>query len=90
MALLGGGCHMHMIVQEGEASISLVFPIQAPDENLRTSTLSSVVGRVKIYYRDFELVLIEARDGALEIMPAAVGAITWLSKDRRYQLKPGA
>ena len=79
---------MHFIVQEGEASVSLVTAIQAPDENLRTSTVSSVVGAVKVYYRDFEVVLVEAREGALEITPAAVGAISWLRKDRRYQLKP--
>jgi hypothetical protein len=81
---------MHMIVQEGEASVSLVTPIQAPDESLRTTTAQSVVGLVKVYYRDFEVVLVEAREGALEITPAAIGAITWLRKDRRYQLKPGS
>jgi hypothetical protein len=81
---------MHMIVQEGEASVSLVAPIQAPDESLRTTTAHSVVGHVKVYYRDFEVVLVEAREGALEIMPAAIGAITWLKKDRRYQLKSGS
>lgn len=79
-----------MIVQEGEASISLVTPIQAPDESLRTTTANSVVGPVKVYYCDFKVVLVEAREGALEIMPAAIGAITWLRKDRRYQLKPGS
>ncbi len=81
---------MQIIVQEGEASVSLVTPIQAPDESLRTTTVHSVVGPVKVYYRDFEVVLVEAREGALEIMPAAIGAITWLKKDRRYQLKPGS
>jgi len=81
---------MNIIVQEGEASISLVTPIQAPDESLRTTSATSVVGPVKVYYRDFEVVLVAAREGALEIMPAAIGAISWLRKDRRYQLKPGS
>ena len=80
---------MHIIVQEGEASISLLAPIQAPDENLRTTSLQTVVGPVKVYYRDFEVVRVEAREGTLEILPAAIGAISWLRKDRRYQLKPG-
>jgi hypothetical protein len=80
---------MHIIVQEGEASISLLTPIQAPDENLRTTSLQTVVGPVKVYYRDFEVVRVEAREGTLEILPAAIGAISWLRKDRRYQLKPG-
>jgi len=80
---------MHIVVQEGEAAVSLTTPIQAPDENLRTTTAHSVAGQIKAYYRDFELVRIEARDGALEIMPAAIGAIAWLKKDRRYQLKQG-
>ncbi len=81
---------MHVVVQEGEASVSLVTPIQAPDDNLRTTTTSSIIGPVKVYYRDFEIVLIEARDGALEIAPAAIGAINWLRRDRRYQLKSGS
>jgi hypothetical protein len=45
---------------------------------------------VKVFYRDYEIVRIEAREGAMEIMPAAIGAITWLKKERRYQLKPGS
>ncbi|MBC7293922.1 MAG: hypothetical protein H5T84_07480, partial [Thermoleophilia bacterium] len=65
---------MHIIVQEGEASISLLAPIQAPDENLRTTSLQTVVGPVKVYYRDFEVVRVEAREGTLEILPAAIGA----------------
>jgi hypothetical protein len=80
---------MQIIVQEGEASVSLVTPIQAPDENLRTTSTQSVLGPVKVYYRDFEVVKVEARDGALEITAAAVGAINWIKKDRCYQLKPG-
>jgi hypothetical protein len=42
-----------------------------------------------VFYRDFEVIRVEARDGALEITPAAVASITWLRKDRRYQLKLG-
>jgi hypothetical protein len=80
---------MQMIVQEGDASISLVTPIQAPDENLRTTEVSTVVGPIKVYYRDFEVIRIDAREGALEIMPAAIAAITWTRKDRCYQLKSG-
>ena len=81
---------MQIVVQEGEASVSLMAPVQAPDESLRTTTVQSVVGPVKVFYRDFEIVRIEAREGAMEIMPAAIGAITWLKKERRYQLKPGS
>jgi hypothetical protein len=81
---------MHIVVQEGEASVSLMVPVQAPDESLRTTTVQSVVGPVKVFYRDFEVVRIEARGGAMEIMPAAIGAITCLNKERRYQLKPGS
>ncbi len=80
---------MHIIVQEGEASISLVTPVQAPDDSLRTTTITNLVGPVKVYYRDFEVVHVEARDGALELLPNAVGAISWLQKGRRYQLKHG-
>lgn len=81
---------MQIVVQEGRALISLITPIQAPDENLRTTTVQSVSGAVKVYYRDHEVILIEARDGALEIMPASIGAITWVGRDRRYQLKLGS
>ena len=80
---------MHIIVQEGEASISLVTPVQAPDDSLRTTTITNFVGSVKVYYRDFEVVHVEARDGALELLPNSVGAISWLQKGRRYQLKHG-
>ena len=80
---------MHIVVQEGEASISLVTPIQAPDDSLRTTTITNLVGPVKVYYRDFEIVHVEARDGALELLPNSVGAISWLQKGRRYQLKHG-
>jgi hypothetical protein len=80
---------MNIIVQEGEASISLVTPIQAPDDNLRSTTITHFSGCVKVFYRDFEVVHVEAREGALEILPACVGAISWLEKGRRYQLKQG-
>jgi len=78
---------VQIVVQEGRALISLITPIQAPDENLRTTTVQSVSGPVKVFYRDYEVILVEAREGALEIMPASIGAITWTTKDRRYQLK---
>lgn len=80
---------MQIIVQEGEASVSLVTPIQAPDDSLRTTSVQNLVGPVKVYYRDFEIVRVEAREGALELLPASVGAVTWLRKDRCYQLKSG-
>lgn len=80
---------MQILVQEGEASVSLTTAVQAPDENLRTSSVTIITGPVKVFYRDFEVVRVEARDGALEIMPSALGAISWLRKDRRYQLKLG-
>ncbi|NLE10370.1 MAG: hypothetical protein GX630_02585 [Actinobacteria bacterium] len=80
---------MQIVVQEGEVQISLMQPIQAPDESLRTNTVHSISGPVKVYYRDHEIIRIEARDGNLEILPAAVGGITWISKGRRYQLKVG-
>jgi hypothetical protein len=80
---------MQVVVQEGEASVSLTMVIQAPDDSLRTTSLNILTGPVKVYYRDFEMIRVEARDGALEIMPHAVGSITWLRKDRRYQLKLG-
>lgn len=80
---------MQILVQEGEASVSLTTAVQAPDENLRTSSVTIITGPVKVFYRDFEVVRVEARGGALEIMPSALGAISWLRKDRRYQLKLG-
>ncbi len=80
---------MQVVVQEGEASVSLIIAIQAPDDSLRTNSVTLLTGPVKVYYRDFEMIRLEARDGTLEILPPAVGSITWLRKDRRYQLKLG-
>lgn len=80
---------MQIVVQEGEILVSLVTPIQAPDENLRTMTVQTVTGTAKVFYRDQELIRIEAREGALEILPISIGALTWIRKDRRYQLKVG-
>ncbi len=80
---------MQIIVQEGEILVSLVTAIQAPDENLRTMTVQSVTGPGKVYYRDLEIIRVEAREGALEILPAAIGALAWIKKERRYQLKVG-
>jgi hypothetical protein len=80
---------MQIVVQEGEASVSLTMAIQAPDDSLRTNSLSVITGPVKVYYRDFEVIRIEAREGALEVTPAVVASISWLRKDRRYQLKLG-
>ena len=80
---------MQVVVQEGEASVSLTMSIQAPDDSLRTNSLNILTGPVKVFYRDFEVIRVEAREGALEITPAVVASITWLRKDRRYQLKLG-
>jgi hypothetical protein len=80
---------MQIVVQEGEASVSLTTTIQAPDDSLRTNSMDILTGPVKVFYRDFEMIRVEARDGALEILPPAVASITWLRKDRRYQLKLG-
>ena len=80
---------MQVIVQEGEVQVSLVTPIQAPDDSLRSNTVHSVTGPAKVYYRDLELIRVEARDGNLEILPAAIGGLTWITKGRRYQLKVG-
>jgi hypothetical protein len=78
---------MQIIVQEGEVLISLTSPIQAPDESLRTTSVHTVSGPAKVYYRDMELIRVEARDGNLEILPSSIGAVTWVKRDRRYQLK---
>jgi hypothetical protein len=80
---------MQIVVQEGEASVSLTMAIQAPDDSLRTNSFDVITGTVKVFYRDFEVIRIEAREGALEITPAVVASISWLRKDRRYQLKLG-
>lgn len=78
---------MQIIVQEGEVLVSLTAPIQAPDESLRTTSVHTVSGPAKVYYRDMEMIRIEAREGNLEILPGSIGAVTWIKKDRRYQLK---
>jgi hypothetical protein len=78
---------MQIIVQEGEVLVSLTSPIQAPDESLRTTSVHTVSGPAKVYYKDMEVIRIEARDGNLEILPNAIGAVTWVKRDRRYQLK---
>ena len=80
---------MQIVVQEGEASVSLTMSIQAPDDSLRTNSFDVITGAVKVFYRDFEVIRIEDRDGALELTPAVVASISWLRKDRRYQLKLG-
>lgn len=81
---------MQIIVQEGSALISLVSAIHAPDESLRTTRVENLSGTVKVYYRDHQIIRVVARDDALEILPASIGAITWTEKTRRYQLKTGS
>jgi hypothetical protein len=78
---------MHVVVQEGEASVTLRSPIQAPDDSLRSTSISNFSGYVKVYYRDFEMIHMEAREGSLEIPVAAIGAISWTKREKRYQLK---
>ena len=56
---------MHIIVQEGRAVLSLVAPIQIYDDSLRSQTVAEFSEDVKAYYRDFELVRIEARGGTV-------------------------
>jgi hypothetical protein len=80
---------MQVVVQEGEASVSLTMAIQAPDDSLRTNSFDVITGPVKVFYRDFEVIRVEAREGALELTPMVVASISWLRKDRRYQLKLG-
>ncbi len=78
---------MQIIVQEGEVLVSLTSPIQAPDESLRTTSVHTVSGPAKVYYKDMELIRVEAREGNLELLPSSIGAVTWVKRDRRYQLK---
>jgi hypothetical protein len=80
---------MQIIVQEGSAILSLVSPIRVHDEALRSTSISEFTEEIKAYYRDFELVRIEAREGRLEVEPSNVASIFWLEKGRRYQLKTG-
>lgn len=78
---------MQIIVQEGRAILSLVAPIQVHDEALRSTSVSEFSEEIKAFYRDFELVRIEARDSLLEVQPGNVASIFWVEKGRRYQLK---
>jgi hypothetical protein len=80
---------MQVIVQEGKAIVSLTAPFQAHDEGLRTTNLREMTEDIKVFYRDYELVRVEARDGIIEILPHAVAGIFWIEKGRRYQLKVG-
>lgn len=78
---------MQIIVQEGRAILSLISPIQAHDEALRSTTISEITEDVKVFYRDYEVVRVELRDGAMEILAPALAGIYWLEKGRRYQLQ---
>jgi hypothetical protein len=81
---------MQIIVQEGKAILSLIAPIQAHDESLRSTALHEITGDVKAYYRDYELVKVETRDGDLEIRGTAIAGVYWLERGRRYQLQAKA
>jgi hypothetical protein len=78
---------MQIIVQEGRAILSLIAPIQAHDESLRSTSLRDITGEVKAFYRDYELVKIETRGGDLEILGPAIAGVYWLERGRRYQLQ---
>lgn len=80
---------VQIIVQEGRAILSLVNPIQVHDEALRSMTVHEFSEEVKVFYRDFEVIRVEAREGIIEILPNAVASIFWVEKGRRYQLKTG-
>jgi len=81
---------VQLIVQEGRAIVSLTVPIRAHDEVLRTTSFSELTEEVKVYYRDLEIIRVELRGGAIEVLPPAIGGIYWLEKGRRYQLKIAA
>ena len=78
---------MQIVVQEGDGLVSLMAPIQAPDESLRTSTVHTVAGRLKAFYRDQELIRVEVREGAMEIPAAAIGALTWVSNGSGFKVE---
>lgn len=78
---------MQLVVQEGRAVLSLIASIQVYDDSLRSQTVAESTEDIKAYYRDFELIRIEAREGQLEIQPVNVASIFWVEKGRRYQLK---
>lgn len=80
---------MQIIVQEGTAILSLITPIQAHDEALRTTTIHEMTEKVRVFYRDYELIRVEARDGDVEVLGQAIAGVFWLEKGRRYQLKTG-
>ena len=80
---------MQVIVQEGKAIVSLTAPIQAHDEALRTTNIRELTEEIKVFYRDYEMVRLEARGGTIEILPPGVAGIFWIDKGRRYQLKVG-
>jgi hypothetical protein len=80
---------MQIIVQEGRASLSLIHPIIAHDDLLRSTSIQEINEDVKVFYRDFEIIRVEARDGSIEILPSALAGVFWVEKGRRYQLKPG-
>lgn len=78
---------MQVIVQEGRAIVSLIAPIHAHDEALRTTSFNEMTEEVKVFYRDYEMVRLEMREAGIEVLPQAVAGIFWLEKGRRYQLK---
>jgi hypothetical protein len=78
---------MQIIVQEGRAIVSLRYPIQTHDDALRTTAINELTDEVKAYYRDHELIRVEMKDGAIDVVPSAIAGLFWVEKGRRYQLK---
>ena len=80
---------MQIIVQEGRSMLSLVSPMQAHDDALRTTTIHEMTDDVRVFYQDYALVRVEAKNGDIELNGSAIAGIFWIEKGRRYQLKTG-
>jgi hypothetical protein len=81
---------MQIIVQEGRAVLTLISPIQAHDEALRSTALRELTEDVKVFYQDYAIVRVEARDGTMEVPAHALAGLVWVEKGRRYQLQTQA
>jgi len=81
---------MQIIVQEGTAILSLSQEVQAHDDSLRSITIREMSEPVKVFYRDYEVIRVEVREGAIEVMPGSIASIYWIDRGKRYQLKTSA
>ena len=81
---------MQIIVQEGTAILSLSQEVQAHDDSLRSITIREMSEAVKVFYRDYEVIRVEVREGAIEVMPSSIASIYWIDRGKRYQLKTSA